>query len=380
MENSQSGNSRKDNNTKDIATLRRQIDELDDQILALIQRRLSSARAIGQIKQHTGVTVVDSRREREIYQRLISLNQRALTSGSLYCIFRSIIAASRAAQDPQNEAGEPPIYAVFGDPVGHSLSPVMHNSALAHAGLDGYYLAFRVKDIAAAVNGIRGLGIRGASITIPHKVTVMKYLDQVDSLAAEIGAVNTVLNRQGVLHGYNSDCDGAIKALTEKSSINGREVAVVGAGGGARAVGFGIQQAGGHLTLINRTRKTGEKLASDLDCEFKPLSEIDQLPYDIIINATSAGMTPHDDSVPLDTHLLESGMIVMDIVYNPLKTRFLTEAEKLGCITVDGVSMFVHQGAVQFELWTGRKAPVDIMRRVVLDELKVSRKGAETPR
>ena len=253
--------------------------------------------------------------------------------------------------------------------MGHSLSPVMHNSALAQAGLDGYYLAFKVADIAAAVSGIRGLGIRGASITIPHKISVMKYLDQVDALAAEIGAVNTVVNHKDVLHGYNSDCAGAIKALTEKTVINGKDVAVIGAGGGARAVGFGIKQAGGRLTVINRTRERGEKLAADLDCEFIPQSDINQLPYHIIVNATSAGMTPHDDSVPLNTDLLESGMVVMDMVYNPLKTRFIAEAEKSGCSTIDGVAMFVHQGAAQFELWTSRKAPVEIMRRVVLDEL-----------
>ena len=357
------------NSGADITALRSRIDDIDDQILELIRRRLSTAQAIGQIKQQTGITVVDNRRESEIYQRLLSLNKGALKTGSLYRIFRGIIAAGRGVQNQQSGAGEPPIYAVFGDPVGHSLSPVMHNSALAQAGLDGYYLAFRVKDIAAAVNGIRGIGIRGASITIPHKISIMKYLDQVDPLAAEIGAVNTVVNHQGVLHGYNSDCAGAIKALTEKTIINGKEVAVVGAGGGARAVGFGIKQEGGRLTIINRTRERGEKLASDLDCEFKPLSEVKQLPYHIIINATSVGMTPYDNSVPLNTDLLEGGMVVMDMVYNPLETRFLAKAEKIGCTTVDGLAMFVHQGAVQFELWTGKRAPLEIMRRAVLDEL-----------
>ena len=357
------------NSGADIAALRRRIDDIDDQILELISRRLSAAQAIGQIKQQTGITVVDNRRESEIYQRLLSLNKGALKTGSLYRIFRGIIAAGRGVQNQQSGAGEPPIYAVFGDPVGHSLSPVMHNSALAQAGLDGYYLAFRVKDIAAAVNGIRGMGIRGASITIPHKISIMKYLDQVDPLAAEIGAVNTVVNNQGVLHGYNSDCTGAIKALTEKTIINGKEVAVVGAGGGARAVGFGIKQEGGRLTIINRTRERGEKLASDLDCEFKPLSEVKQLPYHIIINATSVGMIPCDDSVPLKADLLEGGMVVMDMVYNPLKTRFLTKAEKIGCTTVGGLAMFVHQGAVQFELWTSKRAPLEIMCRAVLDEL-----------
>ena len=134
-------------------------------------------------------------------------------------------------------------------------------------------------------------------------------------------------------------------------------------------MGFGIKQEGGRLTILNRSAPRGEKLALDLDCEFIPLPEVNQLPYDIVINATSAGMSPHADSLPLSTDLLKSGMVVMDMVYNPLKTRFLAEAEKKGCTTVDGLAMFVHQGAVQFELWTGEKAPTDIMRKVALDEL-----------
>lgn len=362
-----------DKSETDIETFRRRIDDIDDRLLDLISRRLAAAQAIGRIKQQTGITVVDNRREGEIYQRLLSLNQDSLKAGSLYRIFRSVIAAGRGVQKTQpRPSAAPQIYAVFGDPIGHSLSPVMHNSALAQAGLEGDYLAFRVKDIAAAVSGIRGLGILGASITIPHKISIMKYLDRVDPLAADIGAVNTVVNRRGVLHGYNSDCAGAIQALTEKTGINGKDVAVVGAGGGARAVGFGIKQEGGRLTIINRTPARGEKLASDLDCKFIPLSEVHQLPYGIVINATSIGMTPHDDSVPLSTDLLKSGMVVMDMVYNPLKTRFLAEAEEKSCTTIDGLAMFVHQGAVQFELWTGEKAPVDIMRRVVLDELATS--------
>ena len=370
MEESRLKNNQILNPEEETSAQRRRIDEIDDQILDLISRRLTAAQAIGRIKRQTGITVVDNRRESEIYQRLLSLNQDPLKAGSLYRIFRSIITAGRGVQkNQQREDRTPRIYAVFGDPIGHSLSPVMHNSALAQAGLDGCYLAFRVKDIAAAVSGIRGLGIRGASITIPHKISVMKYLDQVDSLAADIGAVNTVVNRRGILHGFNSDSAGAIKALTEKTDIDGKDVAVVGAGGAARAVGFGIMQEGGRLTVINRTREKGERLASDLDCEFKPLSEIKQLPFHIIVNATSAGMTPHDDSVPVNTDLLENGTVVMDMVYNPLKTRFLAEAEKIGCTTVDGVAMFVNQGAIQFELWTGEKAPVDVMRKVVLDDL-----------
>jgi shikimate dehydrogenase len=197
----------------------------------------------------------------------------------------------------------------------------------------------------------------------------MQHLDKVDELAAKIGAVNTIVNRRGFLYGYNSDCTGAVKALKEKTPIEGRDVAVIGAGGAARAIGFGVMQEKGRLTVINRTRPRGEALAEDLNCRFKPLSEIKRLPCQILINATSVGMTPHEDDTPLDTELLEAGMTVMDVVYNPVKTSFLEAAEKKGCITVDGVSMFVYQGGVQFELWTGKKAPVETMRKAVLEEL-----------
>jgi shikimate dehydrogenase len=369
MEASKHHNDHRIDGGAEIAALRRRIDDIDEQILELINRRLSAAQTIGKIKTQSGTAVVDNRREGRIYRRISSLNGGPLTTGSLYRIFRSIIAAGRAVQHRWGEIGEIPIYAVFGDPVGQSLSPVMHNSALAQTGLDGVYLAFRVEDIAAAVSGVRGLGMQGVSITIPHKISVIDHLDRIDPVAAQIGAVNTIVNRQGVLWGYNSDCAGAVEAMTEKTSISGKEVAVIGAGGAARAVGFGVKQQGGKLTIINRSRTRGEFLAHELDCEFKLLADIQRLPYQIIINTTSVGMYPGENDSPLNTDLLEDGMLVMDLVYNPLKTRFLTQAEKIGCITIDGIAIFVRQGAVQFELWTGKKAPVDVMRQVVLEAL-----------
>jgi shikimate dehydrogenase len=355
---------------KEIQKLRHRIDEIDDQILELINQRLLAAREIGAIKDRSDTAVVDSGRETQIYQRLSSANKGPLNANGLHHIFRAVIAAGRGIQSPGNKAGVAPLYVVVGNPIGHSLSPMMHNSALAHSGLDGCYLAFRVENIAAAIHGIRGLGIRGASITIPHKIAVLPYLDKVDPMAADIGAVNTVINREGVLYGYNSDCAGAVKALSEKTVIKGKDVAVIGAGGGARAIGFGLKQEGGTVTIINRTRSRGEKLARDLGCRFRPLAELKKLPYDIVVNATPVGMRPDVNSMPLAPDLMEPEMVVMDMVYNPLKTRFLKEAESSGCTIVDGVSMFVHQGAVQFELWTNKKAPVDVMRRVVLEELE----------
>lgn len=363
---------KKDAEYADIPILRKQIDAIDAQILELINRRLVAARAIGRIKEQTGKVVVDKGREAEIFQRLLSLNKGPLKTAALFSIFESTIAAGRGVQILRSPAEVPPLFAVFGDPVGHSLSPVMHNSALAQTGLKGIYLAFRVSDIATAVDGIRGLGIRGVSITIPHKVGVMKYLDEVEASAAEIGAVNTIVNRRGILHGYNTDCPGAVTALLEKINIKDKRVAIVGAGGGARAIGFGINQEGGRLTVINRSGQRGQKLADDLGCSFKLLAEVKELRYDVIINATPVGMTPHEDQTPIKPELLLAGTVVMDTVYNPLQTQFLKDAAKAGCVTIDGASMLIHQGAVQFEMWTGEKAPMDVMRRAVLDELSIS--------
>ncbi|RPJ14774.1 MAG: shikimate dehydrogenase [Desulfobacteraceae bacterium] len=261
------------------------------------------------------------------------------------------------------------VYAVFGDPISHTLSPVMHNSAFEYAGVNGVYLAFRVQDIKNAITSVRTLGIKGVSVTIPHKMEVIKYLDEIDDTVLKIGAVNTVINSEGRLKGYNSDGTGAVKALSEKTQIMGKSVAIIGAGGAARALGFCIKKEGGRITVVSRNRKKGEMLAKNLSADYRPLNDIGEIKYDILINATPAGMYPNTDEMPVEGRHLEKGMIVMDVVYNPLKTRLLLEAEKAGCITVDGVSMFVHQGAFQFELWTGIKAPLDIMKKAVLEKL-----------
>jgi len=261
------------------------------------------------------------------------------------------------------------LYAVLGDPISHSLSPVMHNSAFSHVNYNGVYLAFRVKEIGKAISGIRALGIKGAGITIPHKVKLMELLDEIDDTAGKIGAVNTIVNRQGKITGYNFDSIGAVKAVKEKTEINNKSVVILGAGGAARAVGYGIALEGGRLTILNRTKENGEKLAADLGSDFSLLGDFKKVKCDILINTTSVGMKPNVDSMPVEKEHLNKGMIVMDIVYNPLRTRFLKVAQDMGCTTIDGVSMFVYQGACQFELWTGKKAPVDLMRKTVLKTL-----------
>lgn len=261
------------------------------------------------------------------------------------------------------------LFAVLGDPVSHSLSPVMHNQAFYDVGYNGVYLAFRVKDIGAAVSGIKALDIKGASITISHKVSVMAFLDELDETAQKIEAVDTIKNQQGVLTGYNSDCLGAVRALSEKTTIKDKEVVIIGAGGAARAIGYGIIAEGGRVTVVNRTIEKGEKLAKDIGSEFQPLANLKKAKCQILINTTPVGMTPDTDAMPVQREDLDKSMVVMDVVYNPLKTRLLREAEDIGCIPVDGLAMFVYQGAFQFELWTAKKAPIDVMRKAVLNAL-----------
>ncbi len=257
------------------------------------------------------------------------------------------------------------VYGVIGDPVAHSLGPVMHNRAFALTGHPGVYAPFRVTDVKAAVTGIRALNIAGVSVTIPHKVSIIKHLDAIDETAENIGAVNTIVNTDGRLTGYNSDSQGAVKALSEHTAIRGRRILVIGAGGAARAVSYGLIQQGGRVCIVNRSIEKGEMLARFLGADFCPLDQARALPADILINTTPVGMHPHVDDMPVFENMLHPGMVVMDIVYHPLQTRLLQAAASVGCRIVDGVAMFVYQGAIQFERWTGRAAPVEEMKQAV---------------
>jgi shikimate dehydrogenase len=262
------------------------------------------------------------------------------------------------------------LYCVIGHPVLHSLGPAMHNRAFAAIDFNGAYVAFDVLDIGSALMGLRALGIKGASITIPHKVAVMGGLDEIDETARAIGAVNTIVNRNGRLWGFNSDCPGAVAALKEKTEVDGKRAALIGAGGAARAVGFGLVQAGARVTIFNRTMASAETLARELKVDFKAVDAFDSARFDILINATPLGMQPNPQAMPVAAERLAPHLVVMDIVYNPLETRLLAAARARGCQTQDGVAMFVHQGAIQFELWTGRPAPLNLMRATVIEQLR----------
>ena len=359
---------------KQLDEQRRIIDRLDGEILRLFNERLEVAARIGAVKSRLGLGIRDTRREARVFQRLMSLNRGSLLSNRYVVkVFAALMAAARdvqgSAAHPADGFGTPAIFAVFGNPVVHSLSPVMHNAAFAATGYNGIYAAIRVKDIRPAVAGMRALGLKGASITIPHKESVLACLDDIDPTARRIRAVNTIVNDDGSLKGFNTDCDGVMQALAEKISIEGRRVGILGAGGAARAVAFAVIGRGATATIFNRSREKGEALAADLGADFKPLSEFAAERCDILVNTTPVGMSPQGQDTPLLGEKMKPGLVVMDIVYNPLKTRLLREAEAAGCETIDGLSMFVHQGARQFELWTGLAAPVDIMRMAVEAEL-----------
>ncbi len=258
--------------------------------------------------------------------------------------------------------GKTILYGIVGNPVSHSLSPAMHNAALAAAGINGIYLPFPAPDIAAAVTGIRGLGVQGVSVTIPHKEQIMELLDEIDPVAAKIGAVNTVVNNNGRLSGLNTDWLGAMRALEEQIVLSGAKAVLLGAGGSARAIGFGLLERGAELVLSSRTESKGRSLADELGCPWVSLAESDTLSGDILINATSVGMEPHAENSPVAAELNAEFTVVMDIVYAPLKTRLLQDAEERGCAIINGLEMLLYQGVAQFEIWTAGKAPVAVMR------------------
>lgn len=257
------------------------------------------------------------------------------------------------------------LYCIIGNPVEHSLSPIMHNAAFGHLGLNSVYMAFKVEDIRKAVEGIRALHIYGVSVTIPHKTEAMKYVDTVDPLAKRIGAINTIANHNGSLIGYNTDWVGAIRSLEEVIDISGKRFVIVGAGGAARAIAFGIKHKHGKVTIVNRSRKRGEELARDLECQFYPIDSINDINADVLIHATPVGMYPHVDNTLIPQRYLKEGMVVMDTIYNPLETKLLKEAKEKECIVIDGFKMLIYQGVTQFELWTGKEAPLRVMQEAV---------------
>jgi len=262
------------------------------------------------------------------------------------------------------------LYGIIGHPVRHSLSPLIQNLAFTHLGINAVYLAFDVTDLASAIAGVRALGIKGLSVTIPHKIDIMPFLDTIDEMAQKIGAVNTVVNQEGRLLGFNTDWTGAILALKEKGKIENEKYVILGAGGAARAVAFGLKQEGAEVIIVNRTYEKGKALAKELNAEALAWDQLSEVKAYGLINTTPVGMWPDVDRVPVDENIVVNFTLVMDAVYHPLETKLLRLAKKAGCICVDGLSMLVYQGAAQFTLWTGEKAPAEKMMKAAKDFLQ----------
>ncbi|MCC6442306.1 MAG: shikimate dehydrogenase [Armatimonadetes bacterium] len=283
-------------------------------------------------------------------------------------------------------SGTTQIVGVFGFPVRHTLSPEMHNAAFEAMGLNFCYVPFEVPPdrLPAALEGVRALGLVGVNVTIPHKQAVIPGLDEITARASLIGAVNTVHHTQGRLVGDNTDAEGFLKPLQALlGSLKGKRAVLIGAGGAARAVAFSLAAEGASVWIANKTPERARVLAEDIIGAFNverawaaSLTETAALQEiltsaDIVINATSVGMYPHHQSPPaIPPEMLRSGQVVYDLVYNPVETAILRAARARGCATIDGLEMFVWQGAIAFERWTGRAAPVDVMRKTVAARLR----------
>ncbi|QOR65608.1 shikimate dehydrogenase [Cytobacillus suaedae] len=272
------------------------------------------------------------------------------------------------------------LFGLLGCPVSHSMSPAMHNDLFLHYGLNHYYHAFHVENenLEMAVNGLRALGVSGFNVTIPHKIAIIKYLDEIDEVAANIGAVNTVVNMDGKLKGFNTDGDGFIKSLESclDSPLQNKRILIIGAGGAARAILFSLAAIDVHaIDVCNRTLSSAIQLIGD--CSYKLSgtgisirdAENRLNEYDIIINTTSVGMYPNLEEIPLSLTNLSPSTIVSDIIYNPLQTKLLLEAKQKGSTTLNGIGMFVNQGALAFEKWTGLFPDTRRMEELVINKL-----------
>ncbi|GAB6075989.1 shikimate dehydrogenase [Desulfurobacterium crinifex] len=276
--------------------------------------------------------------------------------------------------------GKTAVYGIIGHPVKHSLSPLMQTAAFKALGIDAVYVPFDVdpENLGEAVNGLRALNVKGFNVTVPHKEGVIEYLDFVDEDAEFLGAVNTVKNEDGQLTGYNTDADGFLQSLIEEGiELEGKRITMFGAGGAARAVGYAVLKGGAKfLNVVNRNfskgKVVGELLGKRGNVLVFPLRESTVATLlkdtDIVINTTSVGMKP-DDPPLFDYSLIPEGLTVVDIIYNPAETPLLKAAKEKGCKIVNGLGMLIHQGAIAFKIWTGKEAPVEVMKKILKEEL-----------
>jgi shikimate dehydrogenase len=275
------------------------------------------------------------------------------------------------------------LYGLIGNPVEHSLSPYMHNAAFPKLDIDSAYLPFLVQKgkLKQAISALKLTGISGFNVTVPFKTECMKYLDNIDPLAKAIGAVNTVVNKKGRLIGYNTDCTGFLRSLEEDLNFIAKQKAIfiIGAGGAARAIAFGLaKNRAKSIAVYDIMPSRARSLISDVKKSFPAVNMIMPLAKDIryimqgshlLVNCTPIGMQAKDP-LPVPSGLLHKGLKVYDIVYTPLKTKLVKTAQRKSIKAVSGINMLLYQGVLAFELWTGRKAPVALMRKQLMEHIK----------
>ncbi len=272
-------------------------------------------------------------------------------------------------------------YAIIGNPVEHSMSPTIHNAAFKKNNVNAVYLAYKTTDVKGAILGMRALEIGGFSVTIPHKIEVMKYLDEICPVAKKIGAVNTVINNQDKLYGTNTDGKGAYRAILQAGvKLDNEKCVIIGSGGAARAIAFTIaaESKVTEIVIIGVNEREYSGLAKEITektCVKTTPANVEQTVENaknasLIINCSPVGMHPNIDESPVRADVLEQNMCVFDVVYNPLHTKLLKFAKQKGCKIIFGTEMFLNQAVLQFELWTGQKAPIKIMRKTLMQNLK----------
>jgi 3-dehydroquinate dehydratase / shikimate dehydrogenase len=267
------------------------------------------------------------------------------------------------------------VFGVIGNPIGHSLSPLMHNTGYVAAKKDAVFLPFLVDDLREFLRVVHELGLQGFSVTLPHKQKILNYLEECDPLAEEIGAVNTVtIRRNGKLAGANTDYVGVLRALESKLRIKDSRILIFGAGGAARAAAFALAKTGAEVFVCSRRDKAARGLARAVKGEAVHRAVLQRTRFDAILNATPVGMYPRESKSPLEASELNCGL-VMDLIYRPLQTKLLKTAAGRGIRTVSGVEMFLAQGIAQWELWMGSRAPEAAMRSTILKALRTGEKG-----
>ncbi|HTY74597.1 MAG TPA: shikimate dehydrogenase [Candidatus Nanoarchaeia archaeon] len=284
-------------------------------------------------------------------------------------------------------SGKTQLYAVIGDPIEHTLSPAIQNAAFQALNIDALFVAFKVAttQVEHAIQGMRSLGIRGLNVTMPNKNTVIPYLDEIDETAKLLDSVNTIQNENGKLRGFSTDGAGIHRALEEnKVNLSEKKLVLLGAGGAARAIALALAREAKELVILSRTPEKNNELAEILTKKFQTKVTTATLSQtnitqnlndaDVLINATSAGMHPNEKQTLVEPAWFKPNLTVMDIIYNPLETRLTKDAKAAGARVISGVEMLIHQGAASFEIWTGKAAPIEVMRKAALNQLKTQAK------